>query len=333
VCLCGAGIVLLTAPAATAAPAPVPEGPNLLEIGAGPAVIPDRIIATSKRRLQDSAFPGFLGGTYTTSTGESVTVYSSPSYTGNDALNQQWANFLSSLVHGSELSSVTLYLAPLADVQSVCGGPSVLACYGANSIIAPGEDAGGVSAEAIIAHEYGHHVAAHRSNAPWDAIDWGPKRWSSYEQVCSKAASKQLFPGSEDPLTYQLNPGEAWAETYRVLNEHRLGLPETPWDIVSESLYPDSTALALAQQDVLTPWSSDRTTTLRGSFAKRGVATRSFTVSTPFDGTATASVKGAKSERLSLNLHTTTVCGARTVTFRVKRLRGSGAFTLKVARP
>ena len=52
-----------------------------------------------------------------------------------------------------------------------------------------------LSAEAIIAHEYGHHVAANRSNAPWAALDWGTKRWATYIQVCGRARDGRALPG------------------------------------------------------------------------------------------------------------------------------------------
>ena len=82
------------------------------------------------------------------------------------------------------------------------------------SCIAPGEDPGSdLSAEAVITHEYGHHIAANRSNAPWLALDWGPKRWASAMQVCAKARQGVLVPGAEDPVQYTENPGEGWAES------------------------------------------------------------------------------------------------------------------------
>lgn len=329
----GAGIVLVTAPAAAAGHTTrALDRPDRLEIGVGPAAIPDTTFAPSQRR-RASLFSGYWGGTYTISTGEHVSVFSSPSYAVDESQNQKWANFVGSLLHGSELSAATLYLAPISELQQICGGTDVVGCYGQDSIVAPGEEPSGVTTEAIIAHEYGHHVAAHRDNEPWHAIDRGPKRWSSYEQVCSKTRNRQLFPGGEDPLTYQRNPGEGWAETYRVLNERKLGLPETSWDIVDRSLYPDATALVLAQQDVLDPWTSDRTTTFRGSFARGGTSTRTFKVPTPYDGTLAASLRGATGERLSLNTRSASICGTRTLTLRVKRVRGSGAFTLSVSRP
>ena len=38
-----------------------------------------------------------------------------------------------------------------------------------------------------------------------------------------------------------------------MLNERRAGLPESPWEVVDQSLYPDQTALDLLALDVTTP--------------------------------------------------------------------------------
>jgi hypothetical protein len=208
-----------------------------------------------------------------------VTIYESDRYARDDAKSQAWANFLASLVHGPELAKVILYLAPLDEVQSLCG-PSAAACYGGrNSTIVASPDPlpDGTSPQSIIAHEYGHHVAANRSNAPWSALDYGTKRWASYEQICAGTVSGRFFPGNESDH-YQLNPGEAFAETYRVLNEQRLGLVSAPWDVVDQSFFPDATALALVQQDVLTPWQAATVTRTSGH------VTRSVVVRTPLDG-------------------------------------------------
>ena len=75
----------------------------------------------------------------------------------------------------------------------------------------------------MITHEYGHHIAAHRSNAPLAALDFGPKRWSSYELVCSNTIDGKLAPGDEGD-NYLSNPGEAWAEAYA-----RLVFPLEAW--------------------------------------------------------------------------------------------------------
>ncbi|MBA2462989.1 MAG: hypothetical protein H0V45_14700 [Actinobacteria bacterium] len=67
------------------------------------------------------------GGTYGTTSGEQVQVLSSDAYPVDDARNQTWAEFLSRLVHGDELATVTLYLAPPAELSRICGRDA-LAC-------------------------------------------------------------------------------------------------------------------------------------------------------------------------------------------------------------
>jgi hypothetical protein len=241
---------------------------------------------------------------------------------------------------------VTAYLAPPAQVSAICGGGAdVLGCYGNDSIVAPGEDVAGVTAESVITHEYGHHVASHRNNAPWPAVAWGTKRWASYLDVCAKTRKHELFPGAEIALEYQFNPGEVFAEDYRVLNERRLGLPVAPWQVVDASLQPDQQALTLLQQDVLEPWVKNRTSAISGRFTARGSSVRNYRIADTLDGTFEASVSGSPRVRVQIlrgkavvargsSSAQTTICGgSRSFSVRVTRLAGSGAFTLSLSRP
>ena len=300
-----------------------------------------------------AAGPSVWGGRYTTNTGEAVTIYASRSYPEDPATAQRWANFLASLIHGSELSSLTTYLFTPDEVTSVCGRDA-LACYSDqdSTLVAPGEDLSEISAEALITHEYGHHVAAHRRNDPWAAVDWGTKRWATYEQVCARTRTMQLFPGAEDATNYDRNPGEGFAESYRVLNERRAGIPEAPWQIVNEILYPDQTALSLLEQDVRTPWNGNTTSSLAGSFSAKA-PTKTFTVAAPEDGSLRVSVRAPKKGRLSVSLFTSagarvataaarpsatatvsaTVCGTRAYRLRVARAAGSGSYRATVSKP
>ena len=320
--------------------AAAPSAPRLSEVVRGSSFRTTTLAAAARTRL---AAAGFWGGATTAASGEQVTVYFSNTYPQDPALQQQWANFLSQLVHGPELPLLQAYMLPLSEVQSYCGR-AALACYSANdsTLIAPATDPeSDVSAEAVVAHEYGHHVAAHRNDAPWAAVDYGPKRWSSYENVCALTASGALHPGAEDQQNYMTNPGEAWAETYRVLNQRRLGLPETSWDIVKMSLYPDATALALAQQDVTQPWTGPTSTTYRGTSG------RTYTLATPLDGRMTVKVAAARKTRVQLTVGSASwttaaggsrvvsrvVCGQRATGVRVKRVAGKGGYTLTVAKP
>src|SRR5919204_5437477 len=155
------------------------ESPRLSEI-ARATTIPDTVIG---RRTPAAA--STWGGVFSTAGGP-VTVRVSDTYPQDPARAQRWADFLASLVHGSELSTVILFLAPLDEVQDRCGG-GALACYGNGLIVAPGDDpTSNTSAEAVVTHEYGHHVASSRDNTPWPAVEYGTKRWASYENVCAR---------------------------------------------------------------------------------------------------------------------------------------------------
>ena len=167
---------LMTAAAAQSATERRLKSPQLDEIGRVAGPIPDSIVRASAKTLA-LAPNGYWGGQYTTSAGELVTIYASNSYAVDSALGQRWANFLASLLHGHELSTVTVLLSTPAQISRVCGSDS-LACYSPQGALlyAPGEDpSSDLSAEAVITHEYGHHVAANRVNPPWNALDWGPK--------------------------------------------------------------------------------------------------------------------------------------------------------------
>ena len=226
--------------------------------------------APRRRRSPCSAgqgLPGFTGGPVTAADGETVTIFVQDELLAADPTTpQRFADLLTSLLHGSELSQLTLNLATLDRVRQVCGA-GALGCYSprAMSIVALGQDLRTITARSIVTHEYGHHLANSRSNEPWPAVDWGTKRWASYENICKRSKSGELFPGDESE-NYEFNPGEDFAENYRVLNERRLGVEELPWQVVDASLYPDQTALDLLAQDITNPWTHATSTTLRGTF-------------------------------------------------------------------
>jgi hypothetical protein len=323
--------------------------PQRTQISRAATPIVDKEVAASS--VSAVAPAGYWGGQYQTAAGESVTIYASNSYPVDPALGQRWADFLGSLVHGSEISTVTVLLATAAQISRVCGADAV-ACYSPQGAVlyTPGEDPGtDLSAEAVITHEYGHHVAANRSDAPWSALDYGPKRWASAMQVCARTRSGELFPGAEDAQHYTLNPGEGWAETYRVLNERKAGLAEAPWQIVTQALYPTASALAAAEQDVTSPWQAATTTTQTGALS-RTKKTRTFTFTTPLDGTLKLTLKHSAGMRLSVDVFASstriahvvtagvvsrslTVCGTRTSRVRVTELAGRGSVSLSVAKP
>jgi hypothetical protein len=325
------------------------EVPARSEISRASSPIVDREVAAAG--VSAVAPAGYWGGEYRTAAGESVTIYASNSYPVDPLLGQRWADFLGSLVHGPEISTVTVLLATSDEIARVCGSDAV-ACYSPQGpvLYTPGEDPGSdLSAEAVITHEYGHHVAANRSDAPWSALNYGPKHWASAMQVCARTRSGELFPGAEDARHYAQNPGEGWAETYRVLNERKAGLAEVPWQIVTQALYPTAAALTAAEQDVTTPWRAPTTTTQTGTLS-RTKKTRTFTVATPLDGTLKMTLKHSAGMRLSVDVfasstraahvvttgvvsRTFTACGARSYRFRVTELAGRGSVSLTVAKP
>jgi hypothetical protein len=322
VVLLGSCVVALVAPAVgalasnrgvDAVPHGSPVSPQFERLGAASVpTIRSRIIRGG--RALASARRGLgHGGSYTTSTGEHVTVYVSDAYPVDDAVNQRWADFFARLVHGKELAKANVYVAPLSELQGTCQSSEADGCYllEAQQMILPGEvPADGTPVEEIAAHEYGHHIAMNRSNWPWLAVDWGTKRWASYERVCERVAARAAFPGDEG-ANYYRNPGEAFAEAYRVLNGRRspLSSVQLPW--VMDGFEPDSKALALLEQDVRTPWVGSTVTRWRGRVGRASV--RRLTVPTPRDGYAKFVLRAGRGSALLL-FHPTTgklVGGAR----------------------
>lgn len=343
--------VVVAALAAAAAPG-VEEGPAAVEgPRLGPSVqarVAAPLTAAGSSRLRGDSW---WGGTYTAYTGERVHVYVSDAYPHDEAVGQRWANALASLLHGSELALVKAYVAPLADVQAFCGNGDVLGCYGGQELVTIGEPVDGVSAEEVLRHEYGHHVAANRQNPPWAAVAWGTKRWASYANVCARAATGTAFPGGQGGR-YSLNPGEAFAEAYRVLNEVRGGAPTFTWDITDYSFRPDAGALAAVEEDVVRPWTQPRTRVVGGKFAARS---RSWTsvLATPLDGELALTLKTPVGSTHSVELRSRDgrvlrrglwsgsgkqtlnyrICGERSVVARVTRRTGAARFTLRIDTP
>lgn len=312
--------LLLIAPATGAADAPVFRD-TILSPGAA-------------RTLQATAE---WGGPVTATDGETVNLYFSDTIPVDPALQLQWADFMTSLIHGKELQTVSIHLEQPSEIAHNCGS-SALACYspGTFSIYAPAVDpAIDVSARGVLIHEYGHHVAESRANPPFASEDYGTKRWATYEEVCARTRAGDLFPGAEDQRFYTLNPGEAYAEAYRVLNEQRLNMPLEAWSIVSTSLEPDATALTLLEEDVTTPWTADAVTPLTAKLTSKVPAVK-FVVQTPLDGTIV--VKSRKAGKTEVNVAllvknkvqksktftaatssvSSTVCGARSYIVRAR---------------
>lgn len=291
---------------------------------------------------------------YATASGDSVAVRLSSVYGDDTAVAQSYVDFLGGLPHGSELSLLKLSIETPSELTRDCGGgSSVAACYLPNSdlMIVPGEQAQntntGTTTSYLVAHEYGHHVAAHRSNTPFGALDYGPKYWASQERVCAGVANGRLFPGAETSSLYFANPGENWAETYA-----RLKYPDLPWTFTSR-LKPTSAVLAAARRDVAQPWTGPVRRVFRGTFGAGGSRARRFKLRLRLDGSLSLRLRGPAGTDYDLRmtvdgkqlahtqtrgsrdaLHLGAACRTRsreTVTVTVVRRSGSGPYRLDVS--
>jgi hypothetical protein len=266
------------------------------------------------------------GGPITTSTGETVVVRVSDQLP-LESTPETWAEFLTHLTHGPEIASLSAYVGTLDEIQDICNTDLAVGCYAGNRLVAVGEPAlEGASPEEIVRHEYGHHIAFHRSNSPWVAVDWGPKRWASAANVCARVGRREAFPGNEQS-NYARNPGEAWAEAYRLMDERKAGIATASWQIVDRSFFPDATALQAAEQDVLQPWTKPRTVRFTHVFGKRSPRVWWIPLATPLDGdlrlSATMPRGGTAEVALVAANRRTVVRRAQWVDQRVRRLESS----------
>jgi hypothetical protein len=269
-----------------------------------------------------------------------------------DADPQAIADFLGTLIHGNEMSSLRVDLVTPAEIAVRCA-PGASACYfiGQDRMVISGNDEAapdGASRDFIVAHEYGHHVAEHRMNPPFEpTIAWGTKRWASHERVCQGARRGLYFPGNEGARYFE-NPGEAFAEAF-AFNR----FPDSPvrWAWAG-SLRPNAAAFRALRRDTLRPW------TRRVRFAvddrlprsRKGVRR---TFRTPLDGIVTVRLRGPARANFNLALRdragrllrasrragsrerlTYLICGQARVRAVVSRAgRGGGRFELIVRRP
>jgi hypothetical protein len=263
------------------------------------------------------------GGPITASTGEVIRVFVSNSIPAETTSPEAWAEVLAGLTHGPELATLTSRIAPLEEVEAICG-PQALGCYRANVMISPSEvSLEGTTPEEVLRHEYGHHIAFHRQNPPWRAIDWGPKHWASAANVCARTARNEAFPGDQG-RNYGLNPGEAWAEVYRLMDERKAGITTGRWQVVAPSFYPNEAALAATERDVVQPWTKGTTRSYARTFRRGARNAWWIPLATPLDGelrlTATLSRSAEHEVALVAPNRRTVLARAQWVSQRSKRL-------------
>jgi len=276
---------------------------------------------------------------YTTTTSETVDVAVSNSYPQDQPIGQRWADFFAALPHGPELGRLKAYVAPLPEVQTICGG-SAVGCYGDNKLILTNEPALGFAAEEVARHEYGHHIALNRSNAPWPAFDWGPKRWATAARVCQRVRWNDAYPGDES-LLYKRNPGEAFAEAYRVLVDSRAVDARPSWPLVDMSFYPSRGELEAVEQDIAAPWIGPTTHIFSASgpvWERRVPTPLDGTLSIRLDGAARLALIGDDGRPIRPSMHrgrslAYEVCGQRSVTIHLTPRDKTNRVDLRVTTP
>jgi hypothetical protein len=314
----------------------------------------DRVLARPVASVA-AARPGALTLRYAVA-GQTVEIALSSAFADipqNRAAARSIVDFLGTRVHGSELGQLRVFIGTQAEISLLCGGGGieVLGCYSASQhrmFVPDREPPGGpYSREYAMTHEYGHHIASLRSNAPWPALSYGAKYWSSYEHVCARAERHELFPGDEGGH-YAANPGEGFADTYA-----HLQYPGVPFQY-SPIMAPTPGSLAAVRRDVLQPWRGPRRSRLAGGLSA-AARVRSFTVRQSLDGSLSFALRGPAGSNYDLELvnrgrvvRRTTAPGSRdrlsllacrqsapTATFvlRVVRRSGAGPFTVTTAIP
>ena len=298
-----AALAVAPGPAAASTRGPLPAT-GVLDVPDPTAPVRDHVLAGGAIGLRGGATASARRYPVNDGKGRTVEIAVSPAC-GNplfcDAADpQQIADFLGTLVHGDEISRLAVELVTELELRNRCG-LGAGACYfsGPGTMLINGSDTtgpDGASREFVIAHEYGHHLANHRRNPPFGAaIDWGTKRWATYERVCQGVRRGVYFPGDQRSR-YRQNPGEAFAEAF-AFNRFRRAPVAWAW---SADLEPDRRAFVALRRDALAPWKHRTRFRLAGRVGAGSASAKGF--DSPLDGVLSVRLTGAARGRLDLIL-------------------------------
>jgi hypothetical protein len=181
----------------------------------------------------------------------------------------------------------------------------------------------------------------------------GPQERASGAALCRRAADGSAYPGDEGDH-YELNPGEAWAETYRLMDERKTGESGSGWQLIDPSFYPDDIALQSAERDVAQPWTAGTRTTYRHRFTVKSKRLWSVGIAAPLDGDIAVTIrlpKGGVQEAVLVDREsnavlgtalwsgagvkrvTTTLCGIRSLVLKVRQRGAYGQVVATVEKP
>jgi hypothetical protein len=295
---------------------------------------------------------------YSTGDGHSVAITVDPNaflLEDHDQIASNFALFLGTRLHGDEIDRLSVFVTDSTGITARCG-PDAYACYysDAEEIDAeppsdqqPAPDQ--PNSKFVITHEYGHHIANNRRNTPWSGIDWGPKRWDTYERVCPGVRSGRYHPGDEGNY-YDENPGEAWAESFAF----RQYPNQIPWNIWDPKLQPDQGAFDAIWRDVKKPWTGNVHRSWSRRFDRGDPANKFHGFTTPLDGSARITLTMPDAADYDLRILAThsgkilatgvndgptrevayyKVCGRRSFRVQVHRYIGFGRFHVRVSSP
>ena len=131
-----------------------------------------------------------------TAEGYAIGMTVSPAYGTAPALEQDAMTTLNGLLHGPELATLHVTIETPQEVARDCGSADALACHGEDQMIIPGEQvADGPPVPFLVAHEYAHHILAHRVVAMTD-----PKMGTVVDVPCPVGMTA-ISGGAETPHT------------------------------------------------------------------------------------------------------------------------------------